>query len=85
MGLFTVDPLPNPNSANVATRSTKIRRLAYVLRPVSVLQSDLSSSRVPSEASPLPERGPAFLMPLAAVLVCLDRAELNSACKGSPK
>jgi len=24
-------------------------------------------------------------MPLAAVLVCLDRAELNSACKGSPK
>ena len=47
-------PLQTP--AIVATWHTKIRHLAYVLSPSSVLQSDQSSSRVSSESSPLPEQ-----------------------------
>jgi hypothetical protein len=47
-------PLQTP--AKVATWHTKIRHLGYVLLSSSVLQSDQSSSRVPSESSPLPER-----------------------------
>ena len=49
----TLGPVQTP--AKVTTWHTKIRHLAYVLSPSSVLQSDQSSSRVPSE-SPLPER-----------------------------
>src|SRR5215217_5177925 len=47
-------PLQTP--AKVATWHTKIRHLAYMLSPSSILQSEQSSSRVPSESSPLPEQ-----------------------------
>jgi len=58
-------PLQTP--AKVATWHTKIRHLAYVLSPSSVLRSDQSSSRVPSETFPS-QSGPAFLLPPSAVL-----------------
>jgi hypothetical protein len=68
---------PTPNPARVATWHTKIRRLAYVLRPSSILQSDQSSSRVPPESS-LSHSGPAFLLPLPAYMVRLDRLDADS-------
>ena len=51
----------------------EIPHFGYVLGPSSVLQSDQSSSRVPSETTPSQERGPAFLLPLTAVLGYMDR------------
>ena len=45
-----------PTPAKVATWHTKIRHLAYVLLPSSVIQSDQSPSRVPSDSFPLPEQ-----------------------------
>jgi hypothetical protein len=50
--------------------------LGYVLGAFSVLQSGQSSSRVPSEPPPS-QSGPAFLLPLAAVLGSLDRLDAD--------
>ena len=49
-----------------------ISHLRYVLRVSSILQSEQSSSRVPSESSPS-ESGPAFLLPLPEVVGRLDQ------------
>jgi hypothetical protein len=54
----TFCPLQTP--VKVATWHTKIRHLAYMLSPSSILQSDQSSSRVPSETPPLPRARPGF-------------------------
>jgi hypothetical protein len=60
-------------SPEVATRHTKICRVAYMLCPVPALQFDQSSSRAPSVPPP-PESGPAFLLPAPVVLA---RTELR--------
>src|SRR5918995_4728475 len=57
---------PSATPAKVATWHTKIGHLAYVLGASSILQSDLSSSRAPSESFPS-QSGPAFLLPLGTV------------------
>src|SRR5215208_5292037 len=43
----------------------EITHLGYVLWSALRVQSDPSSSRVPSESSPSQERGPAFLLPVS--------------------
>src|SRR5215203_5034473 len=50
----------------VATWHTKIRHLAYMLCPAPILQSDESSSRMPSESLPLPEQ-PGFSVASASI------------------
>jgi len=53
--------------------------LGYVLGLAPLVQSDLSSSRVPSGTTPSLERGPAFLLPLAEVLGSLERLDADFA------
>ena len=65
-GLFTVNPLPNSTTAKVVTSHTKIRHLANVLSPSSVLKSEQLPSRVPSGSSPSLER-PGFSVDFAPV------------------
>jgi hypothetical protein len=67
--------LVSKHTPSVRTPSTwgrKITHLRYVLGPFSVLQSDQSSSRVPSESFPLPER-PGFSLASTEVLDPTDR------------
>jgi hypothetical protein len=49
------------------TQTMPLATRAFGLRPSSLLQSEQSSSRVPSESSPS-QRAPAFLLPLPEVL-----------------
>ena len=50
--------------------------MAYVVWSALRVQSDQSSSRVPSESSPS-QSGPAFLLPLAAVLSPVDQLDAD--------
>jgi hypothetical protein len=72
MGDRQTDHPPFPLARLVSKHTLYITHLGYVLRPASVIQSDQSSSRVPSESSPS-QSGPAFLLPPPAYVVRLDR------------